>query len=262
MTTTQTLRQKKTDNIPITMLTAFDYLTAMIIDQTDIDMVLVGDSLGNVFDGKPTTNHVTLDQIIYHTKAVKRGLSNQFLVSDMPFGCAEVSAEKTKENAIALMANGGANAIKIEVSPDNVDHAKAVSHCGIPVVAHIGFTPQHVHQLGGYKVQGRSNEQATALIDLAKTLDDYGVCALVLEMVPAQLAKTITTSISAPTIGIGAGNGCDGQVLVTQDLLGLTPHTPKFVKQYTDFQTQAKAAISQFSHDVKTRQFPDDTHSF
>lgn len=261
-TNSLTLLEKKQASIPITMLTAYDALTASIINQCDIDIVLVGDSLGNVFQGQDTTTVVTLSDIIYHTKAVKQACHHSFLVSDMPFLSAHISEEKTIYHAGELIQKGGAHAVKIEVSNAQLSHVSAVINAGIPVMGHIGFTPQRVGELGGYKVQGRSKEGAESLINLALALQDAGVFAIILEMIPHELAQTITNRLSIPTIGVGAGIHCDGQVLVTEDLLGLTPKAPKFVKRYASFHDDAIKAITAFKSDVITKQFPDNTHSF
>ncbi|MBT6120176.1 3-methyl-2-oxobutanoate hydroxymethyltransferase [bacterium] len=249
----QQKRQKK-----VTMLTAYDCLTARLISQSDIDMILVGDSLGQSFSGYESTIPVTVDEMVYHTKAVMRGNDGPFVVADMPFLSYTVSLEEAKRNAGRLIKEGGAHGVKLEVvGPDCVDTAKAIVGMGIPVVGHLGFTPQAIHQIGGYKIQGRDSKQSDYLIDMAKKLEDAGCFAIVLELVPSDLAMLITDSVDCLTIGIGAGGDCDGQVLVTLDLLGFNPDfNPKFLKKYETFGEKSISAISAYKKDVESATFP------
>jgi len=245
------------------MLTAYEYGLAKTLDQAGIDIVLVGDSLGNVFCGYENPLPVTIEDMIYHTQAVKRGISNAMVVSDLPFLSYQVSPEQARESAGRLVKEGGAEAVKAEINPAQMSHIQAIIDMGIPVMAHIGFTPQSIHQLGGYKVQGRSEKDALALIDLAHELADMGVFAVLLEMVPLKVSQTITKELGVPTIGIGAGPHCDGQVLVTQDLLGIeSGFQPKFVKQYAELGKIMSGAISQFKNEVEKSKFPTERHSF
>ena len=255
--------KRKHDKTPIVMLTAYDYLTAELVTEAGIDFILVGDSLGNVFSGHTTTLPVTIEQIIYHTQAVKRGAPKSLVVADMPFLSYEVSIEAAKQNAGRLLKEGQAQAVKIETNASNINTIKDIIGMGIPVMGHLGFTPQRVYQQGGYKVQGREKEAEENILHLAKELERVGCFAVVLEMVPQQLAQKITESLSIPTIGIGAGVHCDGQVLVTQDLLGLTTKKPpKFVKQYDNLATASVNAISTFIDEVTTKKFPSNGHAF
>ena len=220
---------------PVSMLTAYDYNTARTIDEAGVDMILVGDSLGNVMLGYENTLAVTVDDMIHHGKAVCRGAKEAFVVIDMPFMSYQPSVEEAVRNAGRIMKETGCHAVKLEGGREYADRIKAIVEAGIPVVAHIGLTPQSVNALGGYKVQGKSLQQAHKLIVDAKAVEQAGAFAITLECVPAELATLITERSKALTIGIGAGNGCDGQVLVYQDMLGFTDgFTPKFVKKYAD----------------------------
>ncbi|MFT5170932.1 MAG: 3-methyl-2-oxobutanoate hydroxymethyltransferase [Candidatus Marinamargulisbacteria bacterium] len=254
---------KKRDGEKILMLTAFDFITSKVLNEVGVDIILVGDSLGNVFSGFENTLPVTIDHIIYHTQAVSRANSDSLLVADMPFLSYQVSIQQAKANAGRLLKEGGAQAVKIEINNSELDYVKNIVDMGIPVMAHVGFTPQSVYQLGGYKVQGRENSESEALLERAKQLEAIGCFAIVLEMVPNNLAKKITDSVSIPTIGIGAGKSCDGQVLVTQDLLNMTGNkTPRFVKHYGNMYEDMKRSLNQFKDDVKKGQFPEDQHTF
>lgn len=260
---THHLIKKKQAKTPITMLTAYDFTTASLLDQAGIDMLLVGDSVGNVFGGKSDTLSVTLEEIIYHSTCVSRGSKHSMVVADLPFMSYQVSSEQARESAGRLIKEGHAHAVKAEVSPAQVDLVKAMIDCGIPVMGHIGFTPQHIHQLGGYKIQGKTTEAAEGLLALATTLESIGCFSVLLEMVPAELAKNITDALEIPTIGIGAGPYCDGQVLVTQDLLGLNLGTaPKFVKQYANLADATLSAVKAYVTDVSERKYPDQAHSY
>src|SRR5437660_11859039 len=219
----------------ITMLTAYDASFARLLDQAQIDVLLVGDSLGMVVQGHDTTLPVTMDQMVYHCAAVARGTSRAHLVGDMPFGSYQASADEAVKNAVRLVSEGGMEAVKLEGGAEYAEVVSRIARAGVPVMGHIGLTPQSVHKLGGYVVQGRTEEKAQKLLAAAKALEAAGCYALVLEMVPQELAAEITAALNIPTIGIGAGSSCDGQVLVIYDLLGMNPSfTPKFVKRYVD----------------------------
>jgi 3-methyl-2-oxobutanoate hydroxymethyltransferase len=258
---TSTLLSLKRSGTAFACLTSYDYLTAEIFDQAGIEVILIGDSAGNVVLGHENTLQVSIDEMISFGRSVAQAAKHALVVIDMPFGSYEVSAEQAVENAIKLMKHSGAEAVKLEGGKDRVEQIKAIVAAGIPVMGHLGFTPQSVHALGGFKVQGRG-DQAQALIAEASALEQAGVFALVLEMVPAEVAKTITESLSIPTIGIGAGNQTDGQILVWQDFAGLSSGTRKFVKQYADLRTDLTAAASAYKKEVQTRSFPAKEHSF
>jgi len=257
------LRKRKAAGQKISMVTCYDASFAKLVDESGIDMVLVGDSLGNVMLGYDSTIPVTMADMIHHTAAVARVLKKPFLVGDMPFFSCNVSLEKTLENAAALVQKGGAQAVKIEGGLPMVPAIKAIVEAGIPVMGHLGLTPQHVHSLGGYKVQGREKAAQQLMIESAKALEAAGVFAIVLELIPAPLAEAITAAVKVPTIGIGAGVGCDGQVLVLQDLLGFDREfTPKFLKKYADLGTIIEGALKKYDQDVKAGAFPGPEHSF
>jgi len=257
------LIEKKQKGEKITVLTAYDALMGQWLDAADIDVALVGDSLGNVVAGHATTLPVTLDQMVYHTQAVARGCQKALIVSDMPYLTYHISLEETKYNAGRLMQEGGAQAVKLEITHlDQIASVSALVNMGIPVMGHVGFTPQSVHQLGGYKVQGKSEEDQKRHLELCIKLEQAGCFGIVLEMVPSQLAQHITQALRIPTIGIGAGIYCDGQVLVTHDVLGLSPKAPKFVKPFAQLQSTIHTALTAFKNDVVNGQFPDKEHSF
>ena len=256
------LIKKKRQGKKIVMLTAYDALLARALDAAEVDVILVGDSIGNVFCGNPDTLSVTLDQMVYHAKAVSGAVSHALVVGDLPFMSYHIGVEQARASAGRMVQEGRVQAVKMEVSPHLLPAVQSVCEIGIPVMAHIGFTPHSVHQLGGYKVQGRDAQQAETLQSLALALEAVGCFALVLEMVPASLATAITAQLSIPTFGIGAGAGCDGQVLVTQDMLGLTPHSPKFAKRYADFGAGIQQAVSAFRSEVTSGVFPGSEHGF
>jgi 3-methyl-2-oxobutanoate hydroxymethyltransferase len=242
---------------PVSMLTAYDYHTACTIDEAGIDMILVGDSLGNVMLGYENTLAVTVDDMIHHGKAVVRGAKQAFVVIDMPFMSYQASIEDAVRNAGRIMKETNCQAVKLEGGVEYADRIKAIVDAGIPVVAHIGLTPQSFNALGGYKVQGKSLQQAKKLLADAKAVEEAGAFAITLECVPADLAKLITERSQAITIGIGACSDCDGQVLVYQDMLGYTDgFTPKFVKKYADLHSVMFEAFRQYKHDVENREFP------
>jgi len=256
-------KKLKQEKKPISMITCYEYGFAQIIEQTDIDTILVGDSLGNVIAGYSTTLPVTLDQIIYHTEIVRRGAPSKFVIADLPFMSYHVSVEDTLRNCGRIMKETGANAVKLEGGEEFRDVVEALVRASIPVVGHLGLTPQSFHKMGGYSVQGKSDEQRKKISHDARVLEEAGACALVLEMVPGSLAAEISKALSIPTIGIGAGVSCDGQVLVINDMLGLNAgFTPKFVKKYADLFNSSKNAIEEYHKEVRERAFPDDAHSF
>ena len=248
---------------PLSMLTAYDYHTACTIDEAGIDMILVGDSLGNVMLGYENTLAVTVEDMIHHGKAVCRGAKNTFVVVDMPFMSYQTSVTDAVRNAGRIMKETNCQAVKLEGGAVYADRIKTIVEAGIPVVAHIGLTPQSVNMLGGYKVQGKTMEAAQHLIDDAKAVAEAGAFAITLECVPAALAKKVTESVPALTIGIGAGNGCDGQVLVYQDMLGYTDgFTPKFVKKYANLHEVMLEAFKQYKAECENRTFPTPSNTF
>ncbi|PEC23858.1 3-methyl-2-oxobutanoate hydroxymethyltransferase [Bacillus cereus] len=248
---------------PITMLTAYDYPSAKLAEEAKVDMILVGDSLGMVVLGYDSTVPVTVEDMIHHTKAVRRGAKETFIVTDMPFMSYHVSLEDTMVNARRIVQESGAHALKVEGAGEVISTIHYLTNAGIPVVAHLGLTPQSVGVLGGYKVQGKDAESAKKLIEDAKKCEEAGAIALVLECVPMQLAELISEQLTIPTIGIGAGQKVDGQVLVYHDLISYgVNRVPKFVKQYTSVQEEIVRGISQYVTEVKTGQFPEEKHSF
>ncbi|MDQ0176175.1 3-methyl-2-oxobutanoate hydroxymethyltransferase [Bacillus chungangensis] len=253
----------KTAGEKIAMLTAYDYPTAKLAEQAGVDMILVGDSLGMVVLGYESTIPVTIDDMIHHTKAVKRGAKDTFIVTDMPFMTYHLSREQTLEAAVKLMQIGGAHAVKVEGGGEVNKMIKALTTAGVPVVGHLGLTPQSVGVLGGYKVQGKTTAAAQALIDDALQCQEAGAFALVLECVPWQLAEQVRKIVKIPTIGIGAGAGTDGQVLVFHDVVSYgVERVPKFVKQYAQVNDEIKKGISQYVQDVKNGEFPQQQHTF
>lgn len=246
----------------LTMVTAYDAPSARIVDEAGIDIALVGDSLGMVIQGKPDTLSVTLEQMVYHTEMVARSTSRALVVGDMPFLSFQISDERTLEAAGRLI-QAGAAAVKLEGGGKIADRIRAITEIGIPVMAHLGLTPQSIHQMGGYKVQGRDVENARRLLDEAKRIQDAGAFAVVLEGMPASLATQMTEQLSIPTIGIGAGSHCDGQVLVFHDLVGLSgDRTPTFVRRYADLRVTAVEAVKKFKSDVEAGRFPSEGESY
>jgi 3-methyl-2-oxobutanoate hydroxymethyltransferase len=260
--TTLTLRQKKERGEAITMLTAYDYPTALAMDKAGIDAILVGDSLGMVVLGYDNTLPVTMEEMLHHSRAVARGAKTALLIGDMPFMSYQVSVEEAVRNAGRFLQNGGMDAVKLEGGGERVDAIRAITGAGIPVMGHLGLTPQSVHQLGGFRAQGKTAIAAKRLMEDAILLEEAGCFSIVLESVPARLAELISKKISIPTIGIGAGAGCDGQVLVTHDLLGLFGRfTPKFVKKYASFHSEMQRAFADYIEDVETKHFPAQEHT-
>lgn len=261
--TVSTLQRAKENGQKITMLTAYDYSTAKLMDEAGIDMILVGDSLGNVILGYEDTISVTMEDMIHHGAAVSRGVKETMVVVDMPFMSYQISVEEAVTNAGRLMKEGRANAVKLEGGKSVCPQIKAITQAGIPVVAHLGLTPQSINALGGYKVQGKSEDAAKKLLEDALAVQEAGAFALVLECVPTKLASLITKKLTIPTIGIGAGNECDGQVLVYQDMLGMfSDYVPKFVKQFAQVGEIMKKAFSDYKEEVASGAFPAEKNSY
>jgi 3-methyl-2-oxobutanoate hydroxymethyltransferase len=257
------LKEMKEEGKKIVMLTCYDYPTALIMNEVGIDILLVGDSLGMVVLGYEDTLPVTMEDMIRYTQAVARGNKDSLLVTDMPFLSYEASKEEAIKNAGRLIKEAGAQAVKTEGGKEMAEIVKAIVDVKIPVMGHIGLTPQSVHKLGGFKVQGKTAPQIKKLIEDAQALEEAGVFSIVLECVPAEVARMITERVKVPTIGIGAGPYCDGQVLVTHDLLGLFDRfVPKFVKQYADLRKILKGAFTKFKEEVGKGEFPTQEHSF
>ena len=261
------LRRMKEAGDRIAVVTAYDATAARLVDAGGADVILVGDSLGMVVQGHESTLPVTLDQMAYHSAAVRRGLSRSsgraHLVADMPFGSYQASADEAVRSAMRLVAEGGAEAVKLEGGSDYVEVVRRIVRAGVPVMGHVGLTPQSVHKMGGYVVQGRDAEKAQQILRDARALEGAGCYAIVLECIPAELARIVTSQLRIPTIGIGAGPHCDGQVLVLNDLLGLDAgFAPRFVKRYAEMGTQVQGAVSAYVSEVKATAFPDDEHAF
>jgi 3-methyl-2-oxobutanoate hydroxymethyltransferase len=255
--------KNRKNGTPIAELTAYDYPWAKAVDAAGIDVVLVGDSLGMVVLGHPDTVSVTMDEMIHHTKAVVRGVERALVITDMPFGSYNSSIPAAINNATRILKEGRADAVKIEGGVSMAQTVAAIVNAGIPVQGHIGLTPQTATSLGGFKVQGKSAQAAKQLLDDAKALEEAGCFSIVLEAIPAPLAERITQTITIPTIGIGAGPSCDGQVLVIHDLVGLYDRfTPKFVKQFAAINEPIAAALAQYKAEVESRAFPTEAHSF
>ena len=261
--TTASIRQMKADGQPIVMITAYDCPWAKMFDEAGVDMVLVGDSLGNVVLGYDSTIPVTMEDMIHHGKAVRRGTQRAMLVVDMPFMSYQISVEDALRNAGRIMKETGAEAVKLEGGSEIAPVIKAMTNAGIPVVAHIGLTPQSVHQLGGFKVQGKEADAAKKLLEDAIAVTEAGAFSVVLECVPAALSDLVTQKINIATIGIGASAGCDGQVLVYQDMLGLFGgFTPKFVKKYKNLHEDIMQGVKGYIEEVRTRKYPSEEYTF
>ncbi len=246
----------------ITMLTAYDFVMASILDEAGTDLLLVGDTMGMVVHGHPTTLKVTLDDSIRHTQAVARGVKRALVIGDMPFGTFQVSAEEAIRNAVRLIQEGDAQAVKLEGGSERIPAITGILDAGIPVMGHLGLTPQSYHQFGGFKVQARTEETAQFLINEAEELESAGIFSLVLEGIPWKVAKRITETIDIPTIGIGAGPFCDGQVLVTYDMLGYFDFKAKFVKRYLNLKDQIYEAVKEYNKEVREGVFPDLSYSY
>lgn len=261
-TTITQLRAHKRRGKPIVMVTCYDATFARLLDMSGADILLVGDSLGMVVQGSEDTLSVTLDEMIYHCRAVARGSHQAHIVGDLPFGAYQVSVEDALRSGIRLMKEGGVQSIKLEGGERVVESVARLTEAGVPVMGHLGLTPQSVHQFGGFKLQARSLGAAEQLMRDARALQDAGAYALVLEAVPSPLAERVSAQLDIPTIGIGAGVGCDGQVLVLYDLLGLDERfSPTFLKKYTDLSTVVREAVQTYAEEVRTRRFPTSEHS-
>ncbi len=263
MITIQELWKKKSEGKKITMLTAYDYPFAKIVDEAGIDMILVGDSLAMVVQGKENTLPATMDEMVYHTSMVVRAVRNALVIGDMPYLSYQVSVEEAVRNAGRFIKEAGAHGVKVEGGSEVLPQIKAMTKAEIPVLGHIGLTPQAILRMGGFKVQGRTEEQRKRLIEDALSLEDAGAFAIVLEAIPMDLAKEITEKLSIPTIGIGAGPHCDGQILVLHDIIGLFERfTPRFVKRYANLKELSLQAIRQYKEEVEKGLFPTEEHGF
>ena len=261
--TIKSFQKAKDEKRPISMLTAYDYSMAKILDGAGADALLVGDSLGMVVQGHDSTISVTIEDMIYHAKAVNRAAKRALVIVDMPFMSYHVSMEEAVRNAGRLMKEGGAHAIKLEGGVEFAETIRQIVRAQIPVMGHIGMTPQSVHMFGGFKVQGKNLVQAQKIIDDAKALEEAGVFAITLECVPEELSKIITETVNVPTIGIGAGKYCDGQVLVSNDMLGMfSDFVPKFVKQYAHISTDIERAVKTYIKEMNESSFPEKKHTF
>lgn len=261
--TVVTIQKAKEDGEKISMLTAYDYSTAKLIDESGVNMILVGDSLGNVILGYEDTLSVTMEDMIHHSAAVARGAKNAMVVTDMPFMSYQTSVYDAVVNAGRLVKEGRAQAVKLEGGKEVCEHIRAITNASIPVVAHIGLTPQSLNAIGGYKVQGKSESAAKKLLEDALAVEEAGAVAIVLECVPAKLAALISEKLHIPTIGIGAGAGCDGQVLVYQDMLAMfTDYKPKFVRHFANIGEQMREAFAQYDKEVKAGTFPAEEHTY
>jgi 3-methyl-2-oxobutanoate hydroxymethyltransferase len=262
--TIRDFQEKRNRGEKLVVVTAYDALFGKLVDESGVDCVLVGDSLGNLLAGYETTLPVTLDQMVYHAKSTRAGVKRALLTVDMPFLTYQVSPRRALENCGRVMQEGGADTVKLEGASDTVLAAiRAVTDAGIPVMGHLGFTPQSVLALGGTRVQARDTDGAKKIVEDAKRLEDAGAFSIVLELVPAKVAARVTEAVTIPTIGIGAGASCSGQVLVLHDLLGLNEgFSPKFLKRYAEMAGEVRDAISRFGDEVRTGSYPDDDHSF
>jgi 3-methyl-2-oxobutanoate hydroxymethyltransferase len=257
------LKKMKERGGKIVMLTAYDYPFSKILDEAGVDVLLVGDSVGMVFSGYENTLPVTVEEMIYHTRAVVRGRERSLVVTDMPFMSYQGSVDEARRNAGRILKEGGGDAVKLEGGGPMAETIQSLVSIGIPVMGHVGLTPQSIHQMGGYKVQGKNRSQRERLLEDAKVVEEAGAFALVLEGIPADLATQVTGSISIPTIGIGAGVHCDGQVLVIHDLAGLLgDFQPTFVKRYCDGRTLVSRAVQEYVHEVRNGEFPTEKHSY
>ena len=247
----------------ISMLTAYDYTTASILDRAGVDAILIGDSASNVMAGNTTTLPMTVEQMIYHARSVVNGVKRALVVCDMPFGSYQVSREKGVTNAIRMMKESGCDALKLEGGVEILDTVKSIIDAGIPVIAHLGLTPQSINKFGTYSVRAKDEEEAAKLMSDAVALDKAGCSGITLEKIPAKLANEVTKAVKCPTIGIGAGGGCDGQVLVYADMLGLTQgFSPRFLRRYADLNTIITDAVGQYVTDVKSGDFPNEQESY
>ena len=261
--TTQTLQNMKAEEVPIAMLTAYDYTSARLYDQAGVDVLLVGDSASNVIAGNETTLPITLDHMIYHAQCVVNAIQRSLVVVDLPFGSYQGNSTEALASAIRVMKEAGAHAIKLEGGHDVIDTVKRIISSGIPVMGHLGLLPQSIHNYGTYKVRARDEDEAQRLIEEAQALEEAGCFALVLEKIPAPLAERVTETLSIPTIGIGAGVHCDGQVLVSHDALGLTTDfNPRFVRRFARLDKTITDAVQEYVNEVRTRSFPNEDESY
>lgn len=257
------IQKRKQTQTPITMLTAYDFTSAVLVDQTDTDIILVGDSLGMVMLGYPGTTEVTMDEMLHHCKAVARGTSGAFLVGDMPFMSYQAEVPEAVRNAGRFLKEAGMDCVKVEGGREIADTVRAIVRAGIPVMGHIGLTPQTVSQLGGFRIQGKTAASAQSLLEDALALQEAGCFAMVLEAIPATVATQISQRLAVPTIGIGAGVGCDGQVLVYHDMLGLYDRLqPRFVKEFGQIGKAITTAVQTYTEEVRSRQFPAEEHTY
>ena len=261
--TTQTLQEMKASGVPIAMLTAYDYTSARILDQAGVDVLLVGDSASNVMAGHETTLPITLDQMIYHAQCVIRGVNHALVTVDLPFGSYQGNSKRALQSAIRVMKEAGAHSIKIEGGESVAPIVRRIISAGIPVMGHLGLTPQSIYRFGTYKARAREKEEADKLVEDALLLEKSGCFAIVLEKIPAALAMEVSRLLKIPTIGIGAGSGCDGQVLVTHDALGLTKDfNPRFVRRYAELSDVVTSAVKNYVSDVRSRDFPNESESY
>lgn len=261
--TTHVLHEMKLRNEKIAMLTAYDYSTARILDQAEIDVILVGDSASNVMAGNETTLPITMEEMIYHAKSVVRGVSRALVVVDLPFGSYQGNSKEALTNAIRMMKETGGHAVKIEGGQEIIESVQRILSAGIPVMGHLGLTPQSIHKFGTYVVRAREEEEAHKLIEDAHKLQEAGCFAIVLEKIPAKLAERVAKELIIPIIGIGAGGGVDGQVLVIHDLLGITQEfSPRFLRRYHNLFEEIKGSVKSFIKDVKTRDFPNEREQY
>jgi 3-methyl-2-oxobutanoate hydroxymethyltransferase len=260
--TVQALRDMKQSGEKITMLTAYDFFTARLLDQCGVDVILVGDTVGMAFGGHDTTVGVRLEQIVYHAEIVSRASRRAMVVGDMPFLTYQLTIDHAVENAGRLMQDGKVQAVKLEGGRAMVPVIKRILRAGIPVMGHLGLTPQSVHRFGGFRVQGKDEESAMRLREAAKALEDAGCFAIVLEAIPSDLASDVTQSLSIPTIGIGAGPRCDGQVLVTPDMLGITNFEARYIKRFADVRSVIQGALESYVREVKAKQFPTEEQGY
>jgi 3-methyl-2-oxobutanoate hydroxymethyltransferase len=261
--TINSIQEKKQQGRPISCLTAYDYSTSRLVDQAGIDMILVGDSLAMVVLGYENTLPITVDEMLHHTRAVRRGVKRALVIADMPFASYQVDDKQAVKNAARFLKDGGAEAVKIEGGEKRVGLIHRLLDAEVPIMGHIGLTPQSVHMMGGYRVQGKTMNAIERLVKDAVALDRAGVFSIVLEGIPREVARIVTEEVSCPTIGIGAGPDCDGQVLVFHDILNLGDRQPaKFVRQYADAAALITGAVAQFKNDVETKTFPSDAESY
>ncbi len=261
--TTKTLQVLKHKGIKISALTAYDFITAKILDQAGIDLILVGDSLSNVFQGNETTLPVTMDEMIYHTKAVCKGIDRAMVVVDLPFMSYQTNTDEAFRNAGRILKETPAGGVKLEGGERIAESVRKITEAGIPVMGHIGLTPQSIHQFGSYKARGKNVDEAEQILNEALVLEQAGAFSIVLEKIPKELSARITSSLKIPTIGIGAGMHCDGQILVTQDMLGLnTDFHPRFVRYYAELAREIDSSVRKYIDDVKGSLFPTDSESY